>query len=317
MNDISINKQKIRRIDIDLLRFYGIVLMILGHVGWGRVFDKYIHAFHMPIWFMISGFFLTKEKNIAGFFENKIRTLLVPYLFWGIISELLLTLTIKSGVWYDGIIWPNVIANGAQWFLPALMIASSIGFVLLKYFPFWFSVIISMIIGIFGTMNTIRLPLAIDSALVGVGFFAIGAVLHKMEFKILSIKLPFLFVLIISNLFLVFLNGSVNMRTNDYSNILLFWINAVGSMVILLNVANIIIKKFRIPNVILEIGSESLIYPCVNHVMITYMNYYFTSDNLIVILTYKLLQFIFVMGMCFLINRLMRDSMLRFAVGRK
>lgn len=40
---------------IDLLRGFCIILMVMGHVGFGVVFDKWIHAFHVPIWFIISG----------------------------------------------------------------------------------------------------------------------------------------------------------------------------------------------------------------------------------------------------------------------
>ena len=42
---------------IDLYRAFGIILMVMGHIGFGGKFDKFIHAFHMPMFFFISGFF--------------------------------------------------------------------------------------------------------------------------------------------------------------------------------------------------------------------------------------------------------------------
>ena len=48
---------------IDIYRAFGIILMVMGHIGFGGKFDKFIHAFHMPMFFFISGFFY-KEKCI-------------------------------------------------------------------------------------------------------------------------------------------------------------------------------------------------------------------------------------------------------------
>ena len=46
--------------DVDLFRAVGIVLMIMGHVGFGNMFSKWIHIFHMPMFFVISGYFFSK-----------------------------------------------------------------------------------------------------------------------------------------------------------------------------------------------------------------------------------------------------------------
>ena len=54
MNGQSLSKQV--RIDyIDLFRAFGIILMIMGHIKFGGNFDKWIHAFHMPTFFFVSG----------------------------------------------------------------------------------------------------------------------------------------------------------------------------------------------------------------------------------------------------------------------
>lgn len=38
---------------IDILRGIGILLMVMGHVGFGSRFSHYIHAFHMPLFFVV------------------------------------------------------------------------------------------------------------------------------------------------------------------------------------------------------------------------------------------------------------------------
>lgn len=73
---------------IDIFRGLGIVLMVMGHIWFGKSFDHFIHAFHMPMFFFISGFlFISKspdELRTVDFIKRKCITLLVPYLFWGI-----------------------------------------------------------------------------------------------------------------------------------------------------------------------------------------------------------------------------------------
>ena len=39
---------------IDYYRAIGIVMMVMGHIGFGATFDKFIHAFHMPMFFLVS-----------------------------------------------------------------------------------------------------------------------------------------------------------------------------------------------------------------------------------------------------------------------
>ena len=48
-----------KRLDyVDTLKGIGILLMLMGHVPFGANFDYYIHAFHMPLFFFISGFLI-------------------------------------------------------------------------------------------------------------------------------------------------------------------------------------------------------------------------------------------------------------------
>lgn len=52
-----------QRLDyVDAFRGLGIIAMVMGHIGFGEIFDHFIHAFHMPMFFFISGFFYRKGK---------------------------------------------------------------------------------------------------------------------------------------------------------------------------------------------------------------------------------------------------------------
>ena len=60
---------------IDYYRAIGIVMMVMGHIGFGATFDKFIHAFHMPMFFFVSGFLYKRT-------DSKIYDLInvIPYM---------------------------------------------------------------------------------------------------------------------------------------------------------------------------------------------------------------------------------------------
>lgn len=84
---------KERRVEyIDLFRSFGIILMIMGHIKYGNHFDKWIHAFHMPMFFFVSGWFYRSREDVSVGVQikKKVNSLLVPYLFFEIVQWLIL-----------------------------------------------------------------------------------------------------------------------------------------------------------------------------------------------------------------------------------
>jgi len=71
---------------IDFCKFVGIFYVVWGHVGMSPMLDKYIHVFHMPIFFFLSGYMfnISKFKNLKEFLIKKTKTLLIPYFFFAI-----------------------------------------------------------------------------------------------------------------------------------------------------------------------------------------------------------------------------------------
>ena len=51
---------------IDIIRGIAILLMMVGHIAGIPIYvDKYIHMFHMPIWFFISGWFYKRRNKLS------------------------------------------------------------------------------------------------------------------------------------------------------------------------------------------------------------------------------------------------------------
>lgn len=68
---------------IDALKGIGIILVLIGHCGIENI-NQYIYLFHMPLFFMISGFCWNVEKNrsilFSDFIKKKFKAYVVPYL---------------------------------------------------------------------------------------------------------------------------------------------------------------------------------------------------------------------------------------------
>jgi fucose 4-O-acetylase-like acetyltransferase len=107
---------------IDIAKGIAILLMVLGHSSIPSFLSNLIWAFHMPLFFIASGWTTNWQKtDFIGFTKRKIRTLLVPFIFY---SFIILSIYILEG-WVDFNHW---IYNGwvsyALWFIPVLFLAS-------------------------------------------------------------------------------------------------------------------------------------------------------------------------------------------------
>ena len=52
----------------DLCKFIGIFFMVWGHAGVSAGVDVYLHSFHMPIFFFLSGYYFPFPNTAFGGF---------------------------------------------------------------------------------------------------------------------------------------------------------------------------------------------------------------------------------------------------------
>jgi len=85
---------------IDYAKGIGITLVVYGHIVRGlvgaglvpgdgiyRAIDQAIYAFHMPLFFLLSGLFYSgsrQKHGAGGLLASKIDTIIYPYVFWSI-----------------------------------------------------------------------------------------------------------------------------------------------------------------------------------------------------------------------------------------
>ena len=63
---------------VDIAKGISIICIILGHLGIHNI-TRVVFTFHVPIFFLITGYFVSRKEGVRDFAIKKARTLLVPY----------------------------------------------------------------------------------------------------------------------------------------------------------------------------------------------------------------------------------------------
>ncbi len=284
---------------MDVARGIAIMVMIMGHTGCGIPFfdfSLWYHAWHMPIFYIVSGYFFSgRNSDIQSFIAKKARQLLVPFAFWLAFDYVYYFFQsydweyIKNNLLNACFVWPTGCKGfpvaGALWFLPALFSLEAIYIVMTRLFTnkkiFYIMAVVVGFCGMAAAKCGMYLPFGIDAALVGVPFMAVGELLwtnrsHRFVKELMNMRwYVFLPVFIIVNL-LFFYNGSVNFRGTYSNNFLLTYFNAIMGSVLLFNISRFAVGNLgNVPGIRLTLnvcsltGMNSIIYVCLNQRIIS------------------------------------------------
>ena len=110
---------------LDIAKAIAIMLMVVGHTSIPSIASDFIYAFHMPLFFIASGWTTKWNKYSFGdFVKRRCRSLLLPFFFYSVIVLLIQVhygwMTLDEWLikgWGDGY---------ALWFIPVLFMASII-----------------------------------------------------------------------------------------------------------------------------------------------------------------------------------------------
>lgn len=120
---------------VDTLKFLGMFYIYIGHLGpaAGKLY-LFVFAFHVPLFFFISGLSCGRVKTSGDFFLNSYRrfkTIIIPYFVFSLIGIAFIcikynytTLQLKSDLWQMTLGIRNQIPLGTLWFLPCLFIVT-------------------------------------------------------------------------------------------------------------------------------------------------------------------------------------------------
>lgn len=239
----------------DLCKWIGIVFMVWGHAGVSTEVDIYLHSFHMPIFFFLSGYWFTAGKyGLRDFLKRRARSLLIPYFFYGAVLCILwngysLLFSPDQFVPWDKIARSLFLFNAdfspfaaIQWFLTALFLSEILFFFLERVFPQkkWSPAVIALLVSLPGyfwlSWDLGRIVWSMDCAFTGTAFYAFGYFLKiclrkRTEWFSGTAAAPFAaFGLLLIGFWLSCQNGYTNMRVLLYGNYFLYYASALATI---------------------------------------------------------------------------------------
>lgn len=226
-------------------KFLGLYLMILGHQNLvGEEPTTFIFAFHMPLFFILSGMF-SSNRSFLLTLKNAWEKLLLPFLLMTLIVVSIQTvLWIKNKYDFSGLI-PYLVGSLLSpgktfgtfrplcitlWFLLALAEVKLIASLLTKSIYQIIAIAVCLLLALFINKASLALPLALDSMLLALPFYFMGKYAKNIFLKDLGTAR--LFALAIASSIVIFLlyhvNGRVDINNGIFgNNILLFYLNGL------------------------------------------------------------------------------------------
>ncbi len=238
---------------IDHTKAMAIVLVVYGHslsVDWG--IDRWIYAFHLPLFFVISGYLGAKASQTMEFLpwlRRQCRSLLVPYFVFATIGYLAWLLVLRhvgddAAAGVQTLWWQPTLATlygtGSHatytvmpevlWFLPCLLVAQTLSYGLarLPAMGRWPLSIATATSAAYFIPAGVCLPFEIEQALVAQVFLLIGRELRSGSY-IDRVAHPELWggLALLAGSALAYVNEKVDMRVSDYGHFGAFLLTAL------------------------------------------------------------------------------------------
>lgn len=283
-------KKKLQRIGyIDIAKGIAILSVFLGHMD-VPILNKIVYTFHMPLFFLISGYFISDDdEKISSFMKRKTKHLMLAYIFTSICVVLINI--IRSIVLMDSnivgrgamLVWAAIYGSGNAWetpyhiepigtiwFLMALCVALFI--VKLCINKTWGSacVVILAYIG-YKTAQFVWLPFNVQSGMTASLFVYLGYQGKKNE-VLKRVNYGGLFFCLILWIFCIIFGGNLYMVRNYYGNGFLDIFGSIAASYFILNMSKFIEKHIPPLSCGLQLfGRYSMVLMCTHLIELNFM----------------------------------------------
>lgn len=257
-----------RDASIDYARSFGILLVVAGHSQGPWPLEKAIYSFHMPLFFLLSGY-LSTETPLRELLRSKVQSLIIPYLFACIITFIVFgkepwnsaeTWTILLSGMFSGGFRGTLEFNSPLWFLPTLFTIFILHHFIIKHirsklYIFIISTTASIALNTFANNNEINI-FRFETAIYSYPFFIAGSILYdfsiktkiKTEIKAVSVQNATLHLLIPLSLWILsrYLdhNAYYVLGHNKISQILLFYVNGLAGSFMIFSFSRMVVAIF-------------------------------------------------------------------------
>lgn len=238
---------------IDVVRGIGIFFVVYGHIYIGGEINRWIYSFHMPLFFILSGYLWNKSGNneikFSSFLIKRIKTLLVPFVIFRLLL-IVYWLIIESHF--------RLLDLGPIWFLITLFVAEIMLYGILKNNREKISkniivclclIVILYCISFLEHNSTIGAW--VERFIDGTMWYAIGHLLGLCETKIYikikeEHKYVILLILFVCSMLCAFFNENISIWSNKYGNYILFLLGGLFGTLFIFVFAKWIIKSNKV-----------------------------------------------------------------------
>ncbi|MGA2967696.1 MAG: acyltransferase family protein [Candidatus Levyibacteriota bacterium] len=280
---------------IDISRGIGIIFIIYAHMLGSHDFRYLFYAFHIPLFFFLSGLVYDHKKygNFFTFLKKSAKRLLVPYFIFAFIFYVLWLVGLKTynlfspavikqflSIFYGNSNNGLMVFNDVLWFLPTLFVTRILFAVVAQLFSKTRSLIFVLLcFSVFGYLlsvfaSNIKLPFGAETAISAVVFYGVGFLWNNSEkAKSLLFKYKYLlFVLLlivgafVSTIDFNTYGQQIDMRLGHLNNYFSFYIAAFSGIFAWISFSVILNKN----SLLEKIGRNSLILFAWHPLVFTY-----------------------------------------------
>lgn len=267
---------------IDIAKGMAIILMVLGHSSLPNVLEYFIFAFHMPLFFIASGYTTDWNKYaLKEYFWHKCKTLLLPFSIYGVIVLLLL-----QGIGdLDG---RHLLAHGWQgyalWFIPVLFISLILRRIAQVLPPHTRNLLIFIMLPIAGALLSyghITLPWTLSAVPYATFLISVGTASRRLGQRITT---PHLWTWTACTIicFLISCFWHLSMAWNQIVPLIPITIGALsGTWMVFMGSVYIERKSHRLSSILQHIGQETFVVVAFSQVIIKMINHYCTINPII------------------------------------
>lgn len=98
-----LNSMSSRVLWLDIAKGITIILMVIGHTSIPMSLSNFIWSFHMPLFFIASGWMTDWQKySVGNFVIKKTPSILLPFAIYSIVVLIVKYLALGGGIWKNG-----------------------------------------------------------------------------------------------------------------------------------------------------------------------------------------------------------------------
>lgn len=274
------NKQ-INRLDwIDVVKGLAMLCIIAGHMGI-KIVNNVVFTFHVPIFFLISGYFISQKTCFKDYVIKRVKGLIIPYLFTSLllVVDIIPVDIIKRGinnipndmgrVFIQALYGSGTKVNktimgiqqiGAIWFLLAFFWALLFVKIFIDKKYGWLWILLIAIVS-YVSSQYIWLPWDIQAGGTATIFVYIGAYSKKYKIDI-TFSWWLILIGIVTLVLEVIFEVKVSVVSNYYKYTIVSIIGAVFISYVVLWVAMIFNSTKIIKKYLCFVGADSIIFLC-------------------------------------------------------